>query len=246
MKRISIFSEDKRFFYAKELLSANGYECSIMDRDSLFCADALILPPYRTEKTELINVLSCLKRDATVFTGCSDAVREHFCGRVIDYSDSESFLLKNAYITALCAIRLTFEKRDTLLQGKKALVLGYGRIGKYLSSMLKCLGADVFVYARSGKSREDATLNGMRITELSDTVVLQPYLIYNTVPQIIVGKAITDALNKAPLIMELASAPGGFEDKEAVLMAPGLPGRMMPRSAGEAIFDLVSSTFSGD
>ena len=34
------------------------------------------------------------------------------------------------------------------LQGKKIAVLGYGRIGKYLSKMLKNQGASVFVYAR--------------------------------------------------------------------------------------------------
>ena len=125
MKKISIFSEDKRFLYAKELLLEKGYECALNDRNSLAEADALLLSVAPTDTEERLSaILPHLNRSAVVLTGSKDKVSRFFYGRVIAYSDSEAFLLKNAYITALCAIRLTFEKDDSLLLGKKALVLG--------------------------------------------------------------------------------------------------------------------------
>jgi len=245
MKKISIFSEDKRFLYAKELFSERGYECALNDLSSLSDTDALLLSvaPADTEEW-LSSLLPHLNGNATVFTGSKDKVSKLFDGRVIAYSDSEAFLLKNAYITALCAIRLTFERIDSLLLGKKALLLGYGRIGKYLSSMLRSLGADVFVYARSEKSKAEAFLNGMKLAEISEIPQLCLDAVYNTVPDVIVEKSISDNLCGKSLIMELASLPGGFEDRSAAIKASGLPGKMMPRAAAEAICDLVLSVLS--
>ena len=245
MKKISIFSEDKRFPYAKELFSNRGYRCALNDMSSLADADALVLSVAPTDtENSLSTLLPNLKKGAVVFTGSKDMVSRLFDGRVIAYSDSEAFLLKNAYITALCAIRLTFEKDDSLLLGKKALVLGYGRIGKYLSSMLRSLGADVFVYARSEKSRADAILNGTKPVKISEIPDIGLDAVYNTVPNIIVEKGISDGLRGSSLIMELASSPGGFEDESVAVKALGLPGKMMPKSAAEAVCDLVSSVLS--
>ncbi len=245
MKKISIFSEDKRFYYARELFIKNGYECSIGDLDSLSCADALILPVGQCDnKKELDLIFSLLNRDAAVFTGSKEKIKRLFGGRIYAYSENEAFLLRNAYITAQCAIRLTMEKTDSLILGKKALILGYGRIGKYLASMLKSLGADIFIYARKEKSIADAEMNGMKGIDLCDIPNLYPDMIYNTVPDTIIKRSLSDVLPKETLIVELASSPGGFEDKEIAMKAPALPGRMMPKSAGEAVFDLVSTVLS--
>ena len=245
MKKISIFSDDRRFSYAKELFSEKGYECSLNDFSSLSGADALVLSVAPTDTEEkLSSVLSHLNPGATVFTGNAHTVKKLFCGKTVAYSDSEAFLLRNAYITALCAIRLTFEKVDSLLLGKRALVMGYGRIGKYLSSMLRSLGADVFIYARSRKNREDAVLNGMKPVEISDVPNLCLDAVYNTVPNIIIDKSASDILYGKALIMELASSPGGFEDGSIAFKASGLPGKMMPRAAAEAVCDLVLSVLS--
>ena len=110
--------------------------------------------------------------------------------------------------------------------------------------MLRSLGADVFIYARSEKSREDATLNGMKPVKILEISNIGLDTVYNTVPNIIVGKSITDGMRGKSLIMELASSPGGFEDVDVAIKALGLPGKMMPKSAAGAICDLVSSVVS--
>jgi len=179
-----------------------------------------------------------------VFTGDGSRIKKYFLGRVLDYSDSESFLLDNAYVTAQCAIKLTFEHTDFSLRGKRALVLGYGRIGKYLASMLKSLGAVVFVFARREEARNDARKDGFIPCELSELNGCAPDLVYNTVPHKIVDKETSDKLLKRALIMDLASSPGGFFDEEVAMKASALPGKLMPESAGKAIFNYVSSVLS--
>ena len=110
--------------------------------------------------------------------------------------------------------------------------------------MLRGLGADVFVYARKESARQEAQLAGCRVAAVSDISELCLDMVYNTVPQIIVDRQMSGAISKNALVMELASTPGGFENGDIALKAPALPGRMMPRSAGEAVYDLVSSVLS--
>ncbi|MBQ8392199.1 MAG: hypothetical protein IJX51_00350 [Clostridia bacterium] len=243
MKKICIASKDNRFIYAKELFDKNGYLCKICDIEDVDYPDALVLSPRLEHDDANLRCLAARVRDDTViFTGQGEKIKAYFKGRVIDYSENESYLLKNAYITAQCAIKLTYERLTSPVYGKRALVIGYGRIGKYLASTLKSLGAVVFVYARREESRVDAALNGMGIlAELSLKTAESLDLVYNTVPYRIVDKSVSNGFKGDAFVMELASAPGGFEDDGIAVRAPALPGRMMPEEAGKAIFDLIDS-----
>ena len=57
MKKISIFSEDKRFPYAKELFSDRGYRCALNDMSSLADADALLLSVAPTDTENSLSTL---------------------------------------------------------------------------------------------------------------------------------------------------------------------------------------------
>ncbi len=245
MEKICIVSRDRRFAYAKDFFIKKGYDCEICDVLSAKNGDVILLSPKsELSDTELYTLFSDFNKNATVFTGNGKRVEKFYGGRVLDYSESESFLLDNAYVTAQCAIKLTFENTDFSLNGKQALVLGYGRIGKYLSSMLKSLGTDVFIYARREETRIDLRLSGYKTCALSDIDKISPDLVYNTVPYKIVEKSVSDSFPKDAIVMELASSPGGFYDEYVAINGAGLPGRLMPRSAGKAIYDYVSSTLS--
>lgn len=240
MEKISIASKDKRFIYVKELLLQNGYGCEICEPYSVCNGDVLLLSPkaeLREDEMEAIFLNG--KNIRAVFTGQREIVKKYFDGAIIDYSDDETFLLENAYITAQCAIRKTLEDIDSVIYGKNALVIGYGRIGKYLASMLKSLGAVVFVLARREESLKDAELSGMKPYRIFDIDLKSLDLVYNTVPYKIISKDISDNFSKDSLIMELASGGGGFEDENVAVKALGLPGKYMPKSAGKAIYDLV-------
>lgn len=240
MEKISIASKDKRFIYVKDLLVQNGYGCEMCEPYSFCNGDILLLSPkVELSEDEIEAILLNGKNIKAVFTGQSKIIKKYFNGAIIDYSSDETFLLENAYITAQCAIRRTLEDIDSVIYGKNALVIGYGRIGKYLASMLKSLGAVVFVLARREESLKDAELSGMRPCRISDIDPKSIDLIYNTVPCKIIGKDISDNFSDDALIMELASGGGGFEDENAAVKALGLPGKYMPKSAAKAIYDLL-------
>ena len=63
----------------------------------------------------------------------------------------------------------------------------------------------------------------------------------NTVPERVLGEAFLCCLPETALLLELASAPGGYDRNLAenlglrCLAAPGLPGRSAPQSAAELL-----------
>ena len=70
-------------------------------------------------------------------------------------------------------------------------------------------------------------------------------LIFNTVPALVLDASRLRETKEDCVILELASAPGGVDYDAAralgrrVVRAPGLPGRVAPRSAAAAIRDSV-------
>ena len=84
--------------------------------------------PFSEKRFKLQEIVS-FGTEATLFIGG----RLPFVGdRFIDYSVREDFQIENAVPTAEGAIALAMKEMDITLFGSKALVTGYGRIGKYL------------------------------------------------------------------------------------------------------------------
>ena len=71
--------------------------------------------------------------------------------------------------------------------------------------------------------------------------------IVNTVPEQVLGEAELGHIRRDALLLELASAPGGFEVHRAeelgltALAAPGLPGLCAPCTAAELMRDCIYS-----
>lgn len=239
-------------------LEAAGYECIriALGKESLppeeIPADtaAVILPlPYAkggrlyaptSDKEYDVSEILKAGNKSTVFLGggLPQDGENH-----LDYSISESLRLKNAVATAEGAILLALSGRKSTLFKSSALVIGYGRIGRYLTRLLLAFGAKVTVAARREESRLLAELDAassVPIDSLPDAIE-DADLIFNTVPHPLVS---ADAVAKAKddaLILELASPPGGFESPDKrTIKASGLPGRFFPISAGDTVFESVS------
>ena len=63
----------------------------------------------------------------------------------IDLLKDETYLWENAKITAYCALKIALEHLPTVFCGLPILVIGFGRIGKHLCSLLQALGGQVTV-----------------------------------------------------------------------------------------------------
>lgn len=170
----------------------------------------------------------------------------------IDYYKREEFVLRNAYITVEGALQLTMERLQRTVMGTNCLVLGYGRIGKFLSRLLLALGARVRVAGRKGKDLVQAQLDGCNVCALAQLPEILPQcdVVYNTIPHLVLDRALLKLLPRYCLCIDLASKPGGIDFGAAeelgveTVWALSLPGKVAPESAGDAILDTVLQILS--
>ena len=145
---------------------------------------------------------------------------------VIDLLKDPQYLVENAAITARCAPKLV----DTDWHGLPVLVLGWGRIGKYLARELRELGADVTITARKDRDLETAATLGYGMIPLSDAkqALSRFQVVFNTIPAMVLPLGAWDGI-----AVELASKPGMSGGN--IVDGKGLPGRLAPEASGELI-----------
>ena len=134
-----------------------------------------------------------------------------------------------------CCIRIA----RALRKGGPVLIIGWGRIGKCLGQLLKCMGADVTIAVRNPAQIAMIRALGygsVDISLLPDSLA-HFRLLYNTVPFPVLNRAQMALCREDCVKIELASKDGIEGDD--VIIARGLPGIHMPESSGE----LIARTF---
>ncbi len=196
---------------------------------------------------EINDILDMADKDTVIVGGyVSDYMRSHIEERhmrVFDYNDSDAFQIRNSISTAEGALEIAMRELPVTIRGTKAAVLGYGRCGRTLATLLRAVGADVTVAARSESALAWAETEGCRPWKLSElhTVAGEFPIVFNTIPHPVIGQEILSALMPEALIIDIASLPGGIDTKSeipdslTVIYAGGLPGRTSPKSAGEIV-----------
>ncbi len=157
--------------------------------------------------------------------------------------DDEQFTLDNARITAEGALRLLMGAGGDDLYRKRCLVIGFGRIGKHLTRMLRALGAFVTVAARNPASREAAgdavSIEGM------DALLPEFDFILSTVPAPLLTERNLPFVRSDAVVIDLASPPYGIDFDAAgrlhknVSLESALPARYAPRAAARAVVDFL-------
>lgn len=157
--------------------------------------------------------------------------------KTIDLLADPIYTAKNAMITAHCALQTAAERLPVTWTGTRVLVVGWGRIGKCLASLLYTLGADVTVAARKPEDRAMAIALGCDALDTDEMVPALPRfrVIFNTAPRMLLPD--TGPCRRDCIKIDLASKPG--IGGEGVVWARGLPGKMAPESAGRLIGETV-------
>lgn len=272
----AVIGGDKRQSYLAEMLLHEGSSVHSFGNPFLKCvssldtalqnADILLLPfPISTDGVYLnspenyeIPLSDLLKRASehgikSVFGGAiKPAVSENaekLGLKLIDYGKNESLLLGNALCTAEGAIEIAMRELPITVHGAKAVVIGYGRIGKMLAAKLKVLGAEVSAVARKQADRTLIECNGITPYpfEHLESALKSADLIYNTVPSPVIGESVLRSVPSDALIIDLASSPGGVDGSAAkkagvrVIWALSLPGKTCPKSAARIIMRAITS-----
>lgn len=159
-----------------------------------------------------------------------------------DYYEREELVVSNSVPAAEGAVAIAMAELPITLHGSRALIYGYGRMGKVLAKTLVALGADVTVAARKPEDFAWMEVNGCHPHNINEPpICIRPDVVFNTVPAPVLGREALSVLERGTLIIELASKPGGIDMKAAeelghrVIWALSLPGRVAPVTAGHII-----------
>ena len=172
--------------------------------------------------------------------------------QVRSFLDAESYQMANAAVTAEGAVFLAMRELSRTISGGEFLVIGWGRIGRFLSAKLQALGAKVTVSARREGQWAEIESLGLRPEETGHYHHdLGEYDgVFNTVPAPVLSAEQEKLLKPGCLLVELASEPGGFAaetvERGAVLVARGLPGKTAPETAGENLAAGVWACLTGE
>lgn len=170
--------------------------------------------------------------------------------RFFDYFESEELKQKNAVPTAEGAIEVLMREIPRTVSGLSVAVTGFGRVSRALVKLLLAMGAKVTVVARKDADIAEAQKWGCRGIRLGSKTALFSLgnahpVIFNTVPSCLFDEAVLLSLGGKPLIIDLASAPGGVDASAAstlgirVIFALSLPGKYAPTTAGEIIAETI-------
>lgn len=269
--KLAVLGGDLRQLTAAEEFVKSGYTVSLYGfdtyRDSLPLtvalqeAEAVLLPvpvlrgdylnlPLCDDKITPEGLASALGEVPTLHTVIGGklptVLMDALVGRgisLLDLCEDESFNLMNAIPTAEGALAIAMSHTPITLRDSHVAVLGYGRIGRVLSSQLRALGATVTVVARKEKDRTEAELKGCIACDYDQMPHLAASwdVVANTVPTVVLKEEALKAMKASAFVIELASKPGGVDMAAAlrheirVISALSLPGKVAPVSAGRII-----------
>lgn len=211
-----------------------------------------VFAPRRSVPVPLSELAETLHGGQIVFAGLPEPAWQEAVEskgiKLYDYYQNEALLYANAAATAEGALFEIIGATDTTVCGSSFLITGYGRIASALAPRLRALGGKVTVAARAEKDRIRAESDGCKAVPLYsiEDELPQVDVLINTVPAPVIEEKHLLCLKREALLLELASVPCAKEETVGqyglrCLKAPGLPGRLSPRSAGEAIARAILS-----
>ncbi len=210
-----------------------------------------IFAPYSEKSIPIDDVISQLNDGAKIFGGILNKYIEEKAAKknikCFDYFKREELTLKNALITAEGALAVAMNETSHTIHSSNCLVIGYGRIGKMLSDMLRKLNANVSASARKESDLaliECCGINAVKTNEIGKNIADYD-IIFNTVPVCLLTKDILENVRDDTLIIDLASKPGGMDFESArylgkkIIWATSLPGKVAPETSGKIISDTI-------
>ena len=260
---------DLRLHFASLALSAAGYAVRMAGtpptmnpfptKEELGGADAWLLPlPLTRGRTVLSQsdtavTLEDLKeaaREGTVVFGGRipaelAAALEEKGAETVDYFLDPLLTLENAALTAEGTVYEWMRLSRDGLFGRSATVLGFGRIGKRLASLLCGMGVKTTVLCRKETDRWEASRLGCAVGHLSEGVLLPAQdAVFNTVPVRLLTPA-SFAESGQSTVFDLADGIPEAPGAAALVPLRGVPGRYAPREAGMIIARAVLRHLNG-
>ena len=208
---------------------------------------------YKDKSNIIISSIPLTKDNINVYTPLSNKVisleelnkisKDKILITGKEILEDEATTILNTIPTAEGAIQKAMEETTYILSGSKAMVLGFGKVGKTLCSKLKDIGMDVYCEARKETDLAWIEAYGYKaipIEKLKENICKMD-IVFNTIPFKILDKSTLILMSRETLIIDLASSPGGVDYKAAerlgikAILASALPGKVAPETASQYI-----------
>lgn len=163
--------------------------------------------------------------------------------RLVKLLQRNDVAIYNSIPTAEGTIMMVIQNTDVTIHDSDVMVLGFGRTGMTVARLMASLGARVKVGARRSEHLARITEMGLEpfYVENLEQEVKGIDICINTIPAPVLTASVLSQMPLSTLIIDLASKPGGtdfrYADKRGIkaLLAPGLPGIVAPKTAGEIL-----------
>lgn len=204
------------------------------------------------------DMLKMTPEHCTVYSG----INTPYLNQIIKVTERKLVLLferddiaiYNSIPTVEGTLMMVIQHTDFTIHSSKIAVLGFGRTGMSVARSFSALGAHVKVGAR--RTEHLARITEMNLTpfHLKDLnkEVCDIDICINTIPVTILDASAISRMPAHTLIIDLASKPGGtdfrYAEKRGIkaLLAPGLPGIVAPKTAGQIIGNVLSQLLKDD
>ncbi len=235
------------------------------DEVDLSQMDAMLLPVsgttldgevetiFSNEKVVLTEqILTKTPANCIVYSGISNSYLDHIFKttkrKLVLLFERDDVAIYNSIPTVEGTIMMAIQNTDITIHQSSVVVLGLGRVGMTVARTFALLGAKVKVGARRSEHLARITEMGLIPFHLDDlrNEVKDIDICINTIPHLIVNAGVIANMPSRILIIDLASKPGGtdfrFAEKRGIkaLLAPGLPGIVAPKSAGQILANVLS------
>ncbi len=215
-------------------------------------ADGIIRAVYAEDELRLTEkAIELLAEDAIIIIGSARPflrtwVEQHKL-RLLEIAEMDEVAIMNSIPTAEGAIQIAMEESKITIHGSNSLVVGFGRIGITLARTLQALGSKVTIVSREEGQMARAYEMGCKRASFSRLAEAIGYsdFVFNTVPNMVIDRKVLKNTPCEAIIIDLATQPGGTDFEAAnefgfkAILAPGLPGKVAPISAGRILAEVV-------
>ena len=264
VKLVEMLKKDGIFVYTYGLENSEinyGIECASLE-EAISESEIVIAPiplssdgeninaPFGKEKIKLNSLIEGLNGKTLIAGAIKQDILKKLESqkvRVIDLLKREELAVLNAVSTAEGAIKIAIEETNITLHNSNVLIMGFGRIGKVLSKMLKGIGANVYCEARKNSDLawiQAYGYNPIHLNNLNENLNKFDVII-NTIPYVVLDKKNLGKVKKEAVLIDLASSPGGIDKQEVkklnlkYIWALSLPGKVAPVSSAEFIKETI-------
>ncbi|MEH7400622.1 MULTISPECIES: dipicolinic acid synthetase subunit A [Bacillaceae] len=214
---------------------------------------------FSNEKVVLTKeILDSTPSHCTIYSGISNSYLDSIVTasnrKLVKLFERDDVAIYNSIPTVEGTIMMVIQHTEYTIHNSKVAVLGLGRTGMSVARTFHNLGAKVKVGARKSEHIARIVEMGLEAFEFKniEEALKDVDVVINTVPVQIVTASVISKLQPHSLIIDLASKPGGtdfrYAEKRGIkaLLAPGLPGIVAPKTAGQIIGNVLTQLLKVD